>query len=77
MGERMIPPDSLVKLKFSISKIHESLVVTGKVAWNSNSKEKFPQLLATAQGMGIQFIGINNKAKNAIIRYMALGNFVI
>ncbi len=77
MGEHKMPPDSLITLKFSISKIHESLEVTGKVVWNLDSKETYPQLLATAQGMGIQFIEISDEAKNVITRYMALGNFLI
>lgn len=77
IGEHKMPPGSLIKLKFSISKTHESLEITGKVVWNFNSKEKFPQILATAQGMGIQFTEISSEAESAIIRYMALGNFVI
>lgn len=77
IGERMMPKGSLIQLKFSISKTHESLDIPGKVVWNFDSKEKFPQLLATAQGMGIQFTEISGEAENAIIRYMALGNFVV
>jgi Tfp pilus assembly protein PilZ len=77
MGEHMIPPDSVIKLKFSISRMHESLEVIGKVVWNFDSKEKFPQILATAQGMGIQFVKMSDGAKSTIIKYMELGNFVI
>ncbi|MDH3975594.1 MAG: response regulator [Deltaproteobacteria bacterium] len=77
MGEHMVPPESVIKLIFSISKMHESMEIIGKVAWNFDSKEKFPQLLATAQGMGVQFIKISDSAKSAIIKYMALGNFMI
>ena len=77
MGERMIPPESVIKLNFSITKIHDSLEIIGKVVWNFDLKEKFPQLLATAHGMGVQFLKINDRAKYAIVKYMALGNFVI
>ena len=77
MGERMIPAGAIVRLKFSIARISELIEVKGKVAWTLDSKEKFPQLLATAQGMGIQFLEVSEAAKSAIVRYMALGDYVL
>ena len=77
MGERMMPVNSIINMKFSISGVSEELEVKGKVVWSFDSKEKFPQLLSTAQGMGIKFLDISDEAKNAIAKYMAMGNFVV
>ncbi len=77
MGEKMFPPNDILRLDFSISNIHDTLSVKGRVVWNFDTKEKFPQLLATAQGMGIEFTEIGEDAKNAIIKYIHLGNFLV
>jgi len=77
MGERMLPEGSIIKLVFPISKVHNEVEVKGKVVWNFDSKERFPQLLASAHGMGIQFIDISEEAKGAIAKYVALGDFVV
>lgn len=77
MGERLLPEDELVELKFAIPGIEESLDVKGKVMWTFKGREKFPQLFALVNGMGVQFTDIGEDAKKAIESYISLGNYLI
>jgi len=78
MGEEMLSEDTLITLKFPISKVHDEVNVIGKVVWNFDSKkEKFPHIPESGHGMGIQFIEISEEDEEAIAKYIALGDFVV
>ena len=77
MGERLLPEDEVIDLKFTIPGISKSLNVKGKVMWHFKGREKFPQLFALVNGMGVQFTDIGDDAKKAIESYISLGNYLI
>lgn len=73
-GEHMLPVGSVVRLEFSIDKLHVFIDVIGKVVWNSRPGEEGTDEESSSQEMGVQFMNISEKNKNAIVRYMAFSD---
>lgn len=77
MGEKQLSVNAPIRLGFSIPGIAESLDLGGRVVWSFEGREKFPQILAMAKGMGIQFLNIGEEERKAIASYVSLGNYLI
>lgn len=74
-GEHVMPVGAILRLEFQISKLQTKIDVLGKVVWNSDSKEMLSESDPELYEMGIQFMNLSEHAKNAIVRYIAFGNY--
>ena len=71
-GVQMMPVNSVIKLEFS-----NSIQISGKVVWNSDSKKKPLESPPSFPEMGIKFTDTDKDAKNVIARQIALGSFAL
>lgn len=74
-GEAILQRGTAIEISFDIPEIADYLTMEGVVAWNTDERRHQPTRIAP--GFGVRFTSVDDRAIEAIKRYVGLGDYLL